>query len=114
VPPKDYTDKIKKNTAASQFLQPFAGGDDESEDESKENAHNADPETSHENEDGDFLDKMLNNGLPKKTDLQLHGIYLEPDLSKLLNKLSKQGGRGAKTRIVNDAMRKYFKEKGLL
>jgi hypothetical protein len=111
--PKDYTDKIKKNTAASQFLPAFAGGEGKGENESEE-ARNADPGEPQDDEGGDFLDKMLNNGLPKKTDLQLHGIYLEPDLSKLLNRLSKQGGRGAKTRIVNDAMRKYFKEKGLL
>lgn len=65
--------------------------------------------------DPDFLDKLLEEGKKKKKDdLVLTGIYLQPDLAHILDSLGKKGGRGAKSRIVNDALRKVFTEKGLL
>lgn len=100
---------MKKPGAAAQFLQPFA---DENQEENPNVEPNANPNTSEE--DGpDFLDRMLKEG-QKKNELHLHGLYLHTDISKLLNRLAKQGGRGAKSRIVNDALRKYFTDKGLL
>lgn len=61
----------------------------------------------------DFLDDLL-TGSNKKEDAILTGIYLQPELARILNGLGKKGGRGAKSRIVNDALRKLFIEKGLL
>lgn len=66
------------------------------------------------NNDSDFLDTILEGKKKNKNELVLTGIYLQPDLAHLLDKLGKQGGRGAKSRIVNDALRKVFNEKGLL
>jgi hypothetical protein len=102
VAPKDWTDKMKKTGAAAQFLQPY-GDNPDSEENKKE-----------ESEEGqDFLDKLLEEG-KQKNDLVLTGLYLEPDLAKMLARLGKQGGRGAKSRIANDALRKYFLDKRLL
>lgn len=43
-----------------------------------------------------------------------NGIYLQKDILQTLNKLAKKGGRGAKSRIVNEALKEIFKQKGLL
>jgi hypothetical protein len=63
----------------------------------------------------DYLDKLI-NGKTKKIDNStvLTGIYLQKDLAQLLDRLAKKGGRGAKSRIVNEALRSVFIEKGLL
>jgi hypothetical protein len=105
---KDWTDKMKNKTgAAAQFLQPFSGDKSESEEHDDEN------KSEQTGEGQDYLDKLLEDG-KQKNDLILTGLYLEPDLAKLLDRLGKKGGRGAKSRIANDALRKYFLDKGLL
>ncbi|NRF95767.1 hypothetical protein HQN89_33615 [Paenibacillus frigoriresistens] len=65
-------------------------------------------------ENPDFLDSLLVEKSKKKDELVLVGVYLQPDLAGILDKLGKKGGRGAKSRIVNDALRKMFTEKGIL
>lgn len=62
----------------------------------------------------DFIDKVIKSEEPKKSDKGLVGVYLEPDLAKILDGLLEKGGRGTKSEIVNLALRKLFKEKGLL
>lgn len=63
----------------------------------------------------DFLDTILEDGGAKKKDeLVLTGVYLQKDVAKVLDRLGKKGGRGAKSRIANDALRNLFIEKGLL
>lgn len=110
--PKDWTDKIKnKSSAASEFLKPYAPEDaheDKNDGTLEESAGTA-------GADPDFIDKLLVEGKKKKKDdLVLTGIYLQPDLAHILDSLGKKGGRGAKSRIVNEALRKVFTEKGLL
>jgi hypothetical protein len=63
----------------------------------------------------DYLDTII-EGNTKKTDAAtvLTGIYLQKDLSQMLDRLAKKGGRGSKSRIVKEALRKVFSEKGLL
>lgn len=107
---KDWTDKMKNKTgAAAQFLQPFGGDSAEPEDDGA----NTKQEQTQTGDGPDYLDKLLEDG-KQKNDLILTGLYLEPDLAKLLARLGKQGGRGAKSRIANDALRKYFIDKGLM
>jgi protein involved in sex pheromone biosynthesis len=107
---KDWTDKIvNKGGAAASFLQPFT--EDKTE---GENGHNVTGNNGEQTGDNpDYLDKLLEDG-KQKNDLHLTGLYLEPDLAKLLDQLGKKGGRGAKSRIANDALRKYFLDKGLM
>jgi hypothetical protein len=62
----------------------------------------------------DYLDKLLDEATKKKDDLVLIGVYVQPHLEQILSRLGKKGGRGAKSRIVNDALKKMFEEKGLL
>lgn len=69
--------------------------------------------TNETSDNPDYLDKLLEDG-KQKYDLVLTGLYLEPDLARMLDRLGKKGGRGAKSRIANDALRKYFIEKGLI
>jgi hypothetical protein len=64
--------------------------------------------------DGDFIDNLLGESPKKKEDLVLTGVYLQKDIAQILDQLGKKGGRGAKSRIANDALRKLFIEKGLL
>lgn len=62
----------------------------------------------------DFLDDLIRGTKKKDDQLILTGIYLQKDLAQILDKLGKKGGRGTKSRIVNDALRKVFEEKGLV
>lgn len=50
----------------------------------------------------------------KENETVLTGIYLQKDLSQVLDRLAKKGGRGAKSKIVNEALRTIFTDKGLL
>lgn len=66
--------------------------------------------------DADYLDTLLleeGPGKTKKHELILVGVYLQPEVARLLDRLGKKGGRGAKSRIANDALKKYFKDKEL-
>lgn len=67
------------------------------------------------NDNGDYLDQIINSAKKKKSfEQKPTGIYLQEDISKILNDLAKKGGRGAKSRIVNEALRAVFTEKGLI
>ena len=50
----------------------------------------------------------------KQWDLQLVGVYLEPRYNEILCDLSKQGKRGVKSRIVNEALKHLFEKYGML
>lgn len=115
---KDWTDKMTtKKSAVSEFLKPFGNKDPVGNDNNNVNKNNnininvnGEGASSH----SDLLDTLLVETKPKKEELVLTGLYLQPDLAKLLDKLGKKGGRGAKSRIANDALRKYFSDKGIL
>ncbi|NRD81136.1 hypothetical protein HPT25_27990 [Bacillus sp. BRMEA1] len=63
----------------------------------------------------DYLDKLIEGNTKKNENSSvLTGIYLQKDLSVILDRLAKKGGRGAKSKIVNEALRSVFMEKGLL
>lgn len=117
---ENWADKIKnKGNAASEFLKPFAttNQEDDKFDTSEINNNVNDNVVDNKGlqEAGhDFLDTLLESSGKKKNDLILTGLYLQPDLAHILDKLGKKGGRGTKSRIVNDALRKLFQEKGLL
>jgi vacuolar-type H+-ATPase subunit E/Vma4 len=61
----------------------------------------------------DILDKII-EGTTKKEAPKLTGVYLDKDVLKVLNAIAKKGGRGVKSKIVNEALRKVFTDKGLL
>lgn len=98
----------------------LAGFDDVAGDKENNNVNVNDDDNVHKdarelpNDNPDFLDTLLEPGQKKKPDLILTGIYLQPDLARILDGLGKKGGRGAKSRVVNEALRKVFTEKGLL
>lgn len=116
---KDYTKNLKNSgSAAREYLKPFAGAGESPKPEERIDQQPTSTagsgEAPHENEaKGDFIDSLL-DGKSGKDDLTLTGVYLQADVLKVLNRLAKKGGRGAKSRIVNDALRKVFEEKSLL
>lgn len=64
---------------------------------------------------GDYLDKLIEGNTKKKSnETVLTGIYLQKDISQILDRLAKKGGRGAKSKIVNEALKTIFEDKGLL
>lgn len=76
-----------------------------------ENENNNNNDESH----GDYLDKLIEGNAKKKSnETVLTGIYLQKDISQILDRLAKKGGRGAKSKIVNEALKAVFTEKGLL
>lgn len=62
----------------------------------------------------DYLDKLAAGEIKKGSNLILTGVYLEPQVLNVLNKYAKLGGRGAKSKIVNDVLKSNFLEKGLM
>lgn len=68
------------------------------------------------NEDGSLLSELVSGKKTKKKSDSLinAGIYFEPDVHEVLQSLAKKGGRGAKSRIVNESLRKEFIAAGLL
>ncbi|MBP1934878.1 hypothetical protein [Ammoniphilus resinae] len=93
--------------------------DDNKEDDVSININNNDDlnevdENKAEDEGMDYLDQLIEGGKKKKDESVLTGIYLQKDIAQILDRLGKKGGRGAKSRIVNDSLRKVFAEKGLL
>lgn len=59
------------------------------------------------------IDDVIEGNI-KKHERVLTGLYLEPDIARVLDSLGKKGGRGTKSKIANEALRNLFKEKGLL
>lgn len=50
---------------------------------------------------------------PRKDDTHTYrGFYLENSIVKIIDKKSKKGGKGMKSKIVNEALKIVFKEKG--
>lgn len=60
------------------------------------------------------IDRIMNDEARKGMDKVLVGIYIEPKVAVILDSLYKKGGRGSKSEIANEALKKLFKEKGLL
>lgn len=60
------------------------------------------------------IDRIMNDEARKGMDKVLIGIYIEPEVAKILDTLYKRGGRGTKSEIANEALKKLFEEKGLL
>lgn len=50
---------------------------------------------------------------PRKDDTHTYkGFYLEKNIVKIIDKKSKKGGKGMKSKIVNEALKIVFKQKG--
>lgn len=60
-----------------------------------------------------FIDEVIEKG-SKKNDLILKGVYLEPAVANILDRLGKKGGKGTRSEIANEALKRMFKEKALL
>lgn len=45
---------------------------------------------------------------------RLIGIYFEQEVADILKELAKSGNRGIQSKIVNEAVKRLFQEKGLL
>jgi len=50
----------------------------------------------------------------KKNEKILVGIYFEKEVAKQLDKLSKKGGRGTKSKLVNAAVKKILQEQNMM
>lgn len=66
-------------------------------------------------EKSNVIDDILYSGKEKTT---LCGFYIEQDLVKVLDRLSKESGKkgsnSIKSKLVNEALRKLFEENGLM
>lgn len=64
------------------------------------------------NENIDPLDKVLMENKKKDKTHILKGIYFEREVAAAIDRIGKNGGKGIKSQIVNEAVKKVFKEKG--
>lgn len=81
---------------------------------SNENSENEIIETINSNSRSqvDPLDALLN---AENEELLYRGYYLEKEVVKVIEKMGKKGGKGRggiKSKIVNEALKQVFKEKG--
>jgi hypothetical protein len=67
-----------------------------------------------ENENIDTLDEIINNNKKKDKTHVLKGIYFEREVAAAIDRIARNGGKGIKSQIVNEAVKKVFKEKGWL
>ncbi|MGG3737234.1 hypothetical protein [Aeribacillus pallidus] len=67
-----------------------------------------------ENENLDELDKIIENNKKKDKTHVLKGIYFEREVAAAIDRVGRNGGKGIKSQIVNEAVKKVFKEKGWL
>lgn len=102
----DLKAKIKKPSPAVEFFNTF-------KDNNIDNNENNNTNVSSDENNFDIINNIVNakNDKPKKI---LTGIYFDPDVEKVLNKLAKKGGKGAKSKIVNELVKEGFIKRGLL
>ncbi len=67
-----------------------------------------------DNKNEDVFDRLLEGKKKKQPKKVWTGVYLKPDIAQVLEILSKKGGKGAKSEIVNESLRRVFTEKGLM
>lgn len=60
------------------------------------------------------VNNNIENLFTEKEKPILVGVYFDPELAKILDEVSKGRPRGAKSKIVNEALRKLFQEMGLV
>lgn len=57
------------------------------------------------NDNDNVIENILGNQKAKSV---LVGIYFEPEVAEALDQAAKKGGRGAKSKIVNEAVRRIL------
>ncbi|BBI30739.1 hypothetical protein [Cohnella abietis] len=62
------------------------------------------------NINGTFIDQIVD----KQESSVLMGLYIKNDIAKVLNALAKKAGRGGKSKVANEALKKIFIEAGLM
>lgn len=63
------------------------------------------------------IDKAIDEALAIKKEKDkpvFHGVYFEPDVSAAINKIAKKGGKGVKSKLINDIVKAALQQKGLL
>jgi hypothetical protein len=66
------------------------------------------------NEKTDPLDKLKEEHPAKELTTVLKGIYFDSEVADIIDEQAKSLGRGGKSKIVNDIVKSYFQQKGLL
>jgi hypothetical protein len=114
----EFKDKIRSrgNKARGELMGPV--NVDVNEDVNVNNNVNVDV-NNHDNVHTEipYLNRLANAATPpkKKLDSLINsGVYFEKEVFDILMDLAKKGGRGAKSRIVNDALKEAFKNAGLM
>lgn len=60
----------------------------------------------------DPLDKVIDKNKKKEDTHVLKGIYFEKEVADAIDRIAEGGGKGIKSQLVNEAVKKVFKEKG--
>lgn len=106
----------KKRTIAG--FNEVANVNDEHETIDKENKSiknnpNININVNEKNDDNmDPLDKVIAKNKKKEDTHILKGIYFEKEVAAAIDRIAKGGGKGIKSQLVNEAVKKVFKEKG--
>jgi hypothetical protein len=66
------------------------------------------------NTNNNVNDDVIGDILGDKKEKVLVGIYFDPEVAAVLDRVTKGGKRGAKSALVNEALKRILIEKGLL
>lgn len=66
------------------------------------------------NQETEFIDTIMKAKPKRKDRSPVTGLYLDADIRNVLKTLGERGGHGARSKVANDALRKYFRDKELL
>lgn len=79
----------------------------------KNNNQNININVNEKNDDKmDPLDKVIAKNKKKEDTHILKGIYFEKEIANAIDRIAEGGGKGIKSQLVNEAVKKVFKEKG--
>lgn len=64
--------------------------------------------------DNDLISNVMKSNKPKTKTHEFKGYYFEKEIVNVINKLTEGKPKGTKSDLVNDIVKKYFKDHDLL
>lgn len=75
---------------------------------------NINPDVNFKEKTADPLENLQKEMPAKDLTTELRGIYFDTEVVKVIDEQAKRLGRGGKSKLVNDIVKSYFENKGLL
>lgn len=110
---EDLKNKIKKPTPTQAFLNQYDNINNNNNNNINNDIYDNNIDNN-QNVDDYFIQLAAGSTKRKQQNKVFTSFYMDPDLAPLVDKLAKRGGRGEKSRLINNAIRKALTEYGFL